>query len=170
MRGMVFSETPHPIAHREIHPYREKKGESSMWQRERRLFFFFFFDITTPLQHQIGLGTIKTPSSPLGARHPSLKLQFLFFYLLQFLPQQMPNCSLSAHWWGTASVPYLEEAVPGPRATRHSIGGHSDTAHSVVVPGQHSWATTQKRRHVRITWDEIRTSPSFPATSSASCW
>lgn len=44
-----------------------------------------------------------------------------------------------------ASVPDLEEAVPGSRATRHAVGGHADAAHPVVVTRQHSWSTAEKK-------------------------
>lgn len=116
-----------------------------MWQRGERL------HITAPLQHKIGLGTIKISSS-----HPVLLLippsDFNFFFIFFTFSQADVNCSLFAHRWGTASVPDLEEAVPGSCAARHAICRYSNTAHSVVVTSQSSWTThihTHKRNIIR---------------------
>lgn len=38
-----------------------------------------------------------------------------------------------------ASVPDLEEAVPGPRGHSHPIIGHTQAADTVVVPSQDTW-------------------------------
>lgn len=113
--------------------------------------------MSQPLSNiRLDLAQLKIPSSHpkrLLVPHPSLKLQFSPLLLSSSLsPRQMLttpslSCSLSSCWWGTASVPYLEEAVPGPRATRHPVRRYSDTAHSVVMAGQHSWTTTQGKGH-----------------------
>lgn len=92
------------------------------------------------------MAQLKYPLLTLLVPHPSLKLQFLFFIFFTF-SQADVNCSLSTRWGGTASIPYLEEAVPGSCATRHPIRGHSDTAHAVVVTSQHPWTTAQEGKN-----------------------
>jgi len=77
--------------------------------------------------------------------HPSYKL------LIFTLCRADIDCSLSARWRGTASVPYLEEAVPGSCAARHAVWIHANAAHSVVVTSQHAWTTANMNKH-DVSW------------------
>lgn len=52
--------------------------------------------------------------------------------------------------WGSSSVPYLQEAVPGSRANSHAIWGHSDAAHPVIVTSQDSWITPPPKKTPNI--------------------